>query len=231
MDEPVPLRLASDFRDFYDHRFAGSWRTETPVWHRMARASRPRAEDFGLLEWAGFICPAPRGRLDSFAEDALVVAYIDPFAHRGEGKVRGRADVLLRMGVAQATYAAPLLVGNLGTSLRLLVVGRSFFWLTYRTRDSSEWRSNVGDVEITWAEPSVEFQILAYRAIEKLARKLGEPLLAVDFVDGGGDMPVAVDLNTAPGIAGTPVERVCDAETAARFAQGIADRWREVARG
>jgi D-alanine-D-alanine ligase-like ATP-grasp enzyme len=78
----------------------------------------------------------------------------------------------------------------------------------------------------------VEFQIKAMRAVERLSCKLAAPLLAVDFVDDGGDEPVAIDLNTAPGIAGTPVEHELPGVgvNAAVMAQAIAGRWREVSR-
>lgn len=57
MSDPVDLRLSSPFREPYDHHFAGSWRTDLPLWRRDPVATRTRREDHALL------AEAPRSAL------------------------------------------------------------------------------------------------------------------------------------------------------------------------
>jgi hypothetical protein len=224
---PEDIRLRSDYLDFYDHHFAGGLDGDRPVWPRYAAArERDRALDHLLLRCAGL--ETPEGQpLGGWPGETIVVAYTDPHAHRGDGKRMGTVDELLAGGVSATTYSVMWVGGRYsrGRSLRLLSCGRSHYWLDYRQRDPGEWRSNVGDVEIVFGMPG-RIEERAYQAAARLQRALKEPLTAVDFVDAGEGRWVAVDLNTAPGIRGTPVE---DEPRAARdVAESIAARWGEL---
>lgn len=205
---PEEIRLVSDFRDCYDHHFAGSW-TDYPVWRRYAGQSpRHRSEDHRLLQESGLVAPEGAS-LGLWPGRTLVVAYTRPAAHRGEGKRMGYADTLLENDVPPATWAVPWIGGDVsrGRSLRLLSVGRSHYWLSYRQRDPNEWRSNVGDVEVAWADIHLErFERTAMDAAARLQLLLREPMVAIDFADEGAGSWVAIDLNTAPGVRGSPVE-------------------------
>lgn len=222
------LRLKSDFTDFYDHRFVGSWNTAAPVWSRYSTTARTREDDHDLMQAAGLVVPS-RGRLDDMFGGRQVVAYTSYRAHRGEGKERGTVRELLDRGLQPELYAAAW-VGDPagGRSLRLLSTGRAHWWLIYQARTPGEWRSNVGDVEITYAgrdDVPRDFDHDAIVASGKLQRWLREPLLAIDFVHDGTHW-VAVDLNTAPGIRGTPVEQ--ERVAAADVAESITRRWWEL---
>lgn len=225
--EPEDIRLLSDFSDFYDHHFAGRLDGDRPVWPRYAKArERDRAMDHLLLRCSGL--ETPEGQpLGGWPGETLVVAYVDPRAHCGDGKRRGTVDALLYDGVPATTYSVMWVGGNRsrGRSLRLLSAGRSHYWLEYRQRDPSEWRSNVGDVEIVFGMPG-RIEGRAYDAAGRLQRALKEPLTAIDFVDAGDGMWLAVDLNTAPGMRGTPVEH--EPRASRDIAEMIAMRWGEL---
>jgi hypothetical protein len=201
MSDPVALRLVSDFREPYDHHFASSHRTDLPTWRRWSRTPRTRSDDHRLLLAAGLSIPRV-GRLDSFPPGAVVVAYLDPCAHRGDGKRRETAAALLADGVLPWTYCTAW-VGDLagGVSIRVLGIGRMFWWLAYGTASPGEWRSNVGDVRVTLAHgyPTDDPRD-AMSAVGRLQRMLGEPLVAVDFVCDEEGKPWAIDLATAPGV-------------------------------
>lgn len=224
---PEDLRLHSDFSDFYDHHFAGRHDGDKPVWPRYAGScERDRAMDHLLLRCAGL--ETPEGQpLGGWPGETLVVAYTDPHSHRGDGKRMGTVDSLLSGGVPATTYSVMWVGGqrSRGRSLRLLSAGRCHYWLDYRQRDPGEWRSNIGDVEITFGMPG-RIEARAYEAVGRLQRALKEPLTAVDFVDAGEGRWLAVDLNTAPGMRGTPIE---DEPRASRdVAEMIAARWGEL---
>ena len=222
---PVPLRLVSDFHEPYDHHFAGSHRTDLPVWRRWSRTTRTRADDHRLLLAAGLTIPRV-GRLDSFGPDDGVVAYIEPCAHRGDGKRRWSAGHLIDGGVLPGTYCTAW-VGDWagGRSTRVLGIGRMFWWLSYKARGPGEWRSNVGDVEVA-LEPGypTDDQRPFHEAVGRLQRMLGEPLVAVDFVQADSGALLAIDLATAPGVPLDANER----RTALEVAECVAARWHEL---
>lgn len=227
MSDPVPLRLVSDFVDGYDHHFAGSHREDLPVWRRWSRTTRTRSDDHRLLVAAGLSLPRV-GSLESFDPLELVVAYVDARAHRGEGKRRGTAGDLLADGVPPWTYCTAWVGPDAGgRSIRVLGIGRMFWWLTYLAR-LGEWRSNV-DARVFLADDYLTLDPhphIFHEAIGRLQRMLGEPLVAVDFVQSGSGL-VAVDLGTAPGV---PLEVVDHSPIPPGLdvAQCIAARWREL---
>lgn len=200
------FRLRSDFVDCYDHAFAGSW-TGGPTWERMSRTTRTRVDDFIALKAAGFITTGLASTGVACARwgvDAIVVVYVDPHAHRGEGKVR--------MPAGRATREHPgaccsrfVHTGERATSFRLLLVGGFSVWLRYQARDPDEWRSNVGEVRITPGDVDAASRAFLEPCGDRLARQLRAPLLAVDFLPAEGTY-LACDVNTAPGIQGTGLE-------------------------
>ena len=221
---PEDLRLVSDFHEPYDHHFGSRHRSALPVWRRFQVTTRTRREDHDLLESAGLAVPN-RGPVGVFTPHAFVVLYAKPCAHRGEGKRRCRASAAETFSAYAAAWVGPT---SGGRTLRLLAIGRMFWWLDYRQRDPGEWRSNVGDVEVTTHDGPRDPRTFL-DALARLQELLREPLVAVDFVrDGRFDdlnAPlVAIDLATAPGISGTPV-----AEHSQRdVAESIAARWHEL---
>lgn len=196
------MRLATDFHDYYDHAF-DSRHASTPELLRYAAKGDRRSMDHSRLEAAGFRVPpranSPGQLRATLGRHGYFVVYTDPYAHAGEGKVL--------LSVDQAEREHPdayccLFVGEPGHSTRLLMVGDIPFWLTYSSR--SDWRSNAGEVVIE------EEMLLPSRKVEleAAALRLGHPLVAIDFVHSRHRVAYAVDLNTAPGLRGTPVERM-----------------------
>jgi hypothetical protein len=232
MSDPVPLRLVSDFHEPYDHHFASRHREDLPTWRRWSRVARTRSDDHALMSAAGLSIPR-RGPLSTFGLADQVVAYVDVCAHRGEGKIRGTAQELRERGTLAGTYCSAW-VGHEagGRTTRLLGIGRLWWWLTYRQRWPGEWRSNVGDVEVaTHDGPDDPRPYMT--ALARLQRMLREPLVAVDFVQvgsGASEALVAIDLATAPGIAGTPVASHAfgPMDGMLDIVQEIAARWHEV---
>jgi len=158
------------------------------------------------------------GTHEAFADanDAVVI-YDDPCSHRGEGKRRGFAGEMRADDFASAWVSG---WDSDGKSWRALGVGHRTFWLRYVSKD--DWRSNCGDVEITSSDSIGHNVVEALRVLQAIRRT---PVVAVDFIWGGRTEPIAVDLNTAPGLRGTPVE----SEVSARdlFA-AIEERWVEL---
>lgn len=187
----MKLQLKSDFRDFYDHMFD----REGETFERFARTDLHRHDAFELLSRAGYKVP-PHGTAASIRQTFHapgdgwpVVAYDDPYAHRGEGK--------RRVGVATLdpeTYCSIFLgtINNINTtvSYRELWIGRLWVGLCYKSDD--EWRSNAGNVDV-----------VATGMSEGMPRPdvfRDYPLVAVDLL-GSMEDGYALDLNTAPGLS------------------------------
>jgi hypothetical protein len=188
--------LQSDFRDYYDHAFDRidgnmpyrefrRYSTSGPGRLEMLRtlARHFRAPDFGTVE-----------ELAS-RDHVLVVVYLDPNAHRGDGK--------RVMPIDQALQECPHCLASQyiyrpgpAQSLRTLQVGRRRFVFHYQS--SRNWRSNVGVVEINpWKEIHSQSSFAA-----------AHPLWAVDSILDYQDTEYAVDFNLAPGLAGSGVEQL-----------------------
>lgn len=229
------VRLKTNFIDYYDHFFEVT-NTEATL-SRCTTDGPNRMDMFVLLDAMGFQTPQ-RGFVrdiyngmvggatpeeQTLLDEFQVVVYTDLQAHCGEGKEKmsirqafekhpdAFASVWLRTSSQKQTMAQ---------SLRMLMVGRKAYWLLYRSSD--DWRSNAGTVEITQAQ--VPFKNAP------MVDHLMIPLFAVDFLPVGGNWSnlVAVDLNVAPGIKGTPVQKLLQPEDAAAL---IKDRMIELKNG
>jgi hypothetical protein len=215
------LKIESDYYDFYDAQFAGR-HADVPSWRRTSLGSRTRREDHALMR--GVRLDVVEGRsVGKWAPNQEVVVYIYSKSHRGEGKRRCLAH---EWGSTHPDLWASAWVGppKGGESLRCVAIGRETRWLKYRS--SNSWLSNVaeegGDVEITAVLPEETHETsgLCRLSIEKLQYWLGEPLIAVDFVEDGEGRLKAIDLNTAPGLRGTPIEEMGASTTADLIAEG-----------
>ena len=157
---------------------------------------RTRAEDFALLREVGFTTPKV-GALRDFGPYDLVVAYIDEHAHRGDGKELGLAkDLIVKLGPDM--LASEYIKTKPVKTWRALAIGHEPVAHLEYTQLGDDWRSNVGEVEIKPLHLATKAE---WRdSLRQLQEKLVEPLIAVDFI---GDL--AIDLNTAPGLRGTPL--------------------------
>lgn len=200
-----PVRLVSNFRDYYDHWFATPGTPIMARYHRDTTIGPSRLQQFVYLETAGLPVPhfgilLPKFKL--FGD--YVVVYIDQEAHRGEGKI------VVPWETAEVNYAGSLVSEFIPTtdtpfdkavSYRCLFVGFKAFHLKY---SSSDWRSNVGEVDIEILE---EGPLEIDRDIFKETPIHQQPLLAIDYVQHVDTKQLAcIDLNIAPGIKGTGLE-------------------------
>lgn len=214
------FRLHSDFIDYYDHHFAGSFHRDAQRFDRMSVNSMDRKAMFAKLQAMGLSTPdhgtvndlyqrqVQSWREQGFAAADLdgmlsivdLVVYTDPFAHAGEGKIKiSVAQALQDHPDLYASVFVPQNPSNTGISLRHLRIGSRQFWLRYTS--DNDWRSNAGDVNIEY---------LCEEAPKPLeyALQSPEPLLAIDFITGQDRRLIAVDYNTAPKIKGTGVDAV-----------------------
>ena len=208
MGRPPEPAIRSDFRDYYDPAAPPRPTDPALVLERFADGGPSRRFQHRLLVDYGFAVP-------DFGDAASVtrrgagtlVLYDDERAHRGEGKRLVTAATLTGpdLGRYAARYFPP--ASGQATSTRLLAVGSWLCVLRYESDDG--WRSNVGDVTVTFREAGP----LTSETLQRYApdaRPLGAPLWAVDLVDAEPG-PLAVDLNLAPRLAGTGVEQLATA--------------------
>ncbi len=190
----MDVQISSDFHDYYDHMFE----LRGELFLRMSRTQLHRMKAFELLQSMGLTLPF-HGTV-KLVWDMLsdthrqVVVYQDPFAHRSEGKER----MALRNALDKYpdAYCSLFVVSN-SMSWRYLRIGSTVWWLRYTSNDS--WRSNQGsEVDICLVgNPGISVIDLEH-----------EPLLAIDFIRSIGGIFYAIDYNTAPGLKGTPIEKL-----------------------
>lgn len=210
------ISLKSDFRDYYDHIFAGSWQQGAHCLERLSTAGPERRVMFDILKGLKLVTPhvgtvselnailmgefsylGSSSLIDDYMRNLTdVVVYLDNKAHRGEGKIRLNIKHAIKEYPNHfASQYIPSTARGFGVSLRYLRIGRRQFWLRYTSRN--DWRSNVGDVCI---------EVLSEEVPKSLndILKLSEPMLAIDFVKA--DKLYAIDYNVAPGLMGTGIE-------------------------
>lgn len=212
------LELRSDFRDYYDHWFAGSGQRADNVYERQSRSGMDRPAMLNYLKGLGVTTPAfgtvreLASRMDTFAQGLSantrkellrdagdVVVYTDPGAHGGGGKIKlGLAVALEQFPNHFASEYIPNTISGHGQSIRYLRIGQRQFWLRYTSED--DWRSNCGEVEI-------EFLGEDFSATPRaLMGPSHVPILAIDFVFS--THMYAIDYNIAPRLTGTGLEEV-----------------------
>jgi len=212
------VAINSDFIDFYDHAFYPRAAADL-VWDRRSRNQMSKADQFALLENLGFKVPEHgtvvdlynlfREKFPEFGDELFelytatinVVVYLDPFAHRGEGKILTTLADALRehphLYCSRFVETAPQLpTMQCATSYRHLQIGRRSFCLRYTGFGS--WMSNHAE------EVEVEFLFEGYEGRGPLSSHVPYPVFAIDMVQSGPWL-YAVDFNTAPGIDGTGI--------------------------
>lgn len=193
----MKIKLVSDFHDYYDHWFCGSYDEPEYTFTRMSRNDITKQDQFDILK-DKFNCKIPIvgivSELNLAPEDEVVV-YIDPLAHCGEAKEK------MTLSKAQEEYPDKFASQFVGTfpdlpavSYRHLQFGNEAFKLKYTGFNS--WMSNNAEkVKIQILSNAKPFPITEY------------PLFAIDYVND-----YAIDFNTSPGIKGTRLERMIESQ-------------------
>lgn len=203
------IRLVSDWVDYYDHWFDA----EGPEWWRKTTDGPDRRTMLMMLVAAGWAVPR-YANVEDFGI-GMAVVHTDERAHRGEGK----SLALLPEDAGQfaptalaVEYVMPSSDGPMGVSYRCLRLGSREFWLKYE--NTGDWRSNFGpDV---WITRLTEAELIG---LPRGRVDWPYPLIAVDCVrrcENGVLRLLAIDLNVAPGLTGTGIEKLLPAEAAAK---------------
>lgn len=218
----MPLKLVTDFRDYYDHAFAD----EGEPFYRKAASGPNRIEMFNILSSIGIDVPkhgivtdlykdlegqhADQKQFQDYSKIVQLVVYDDLYTHQGNGKQLMTLDEANQK--APNNYAAQFLpsfsagswhkgADKYPETMRCLVVGKEVYWLLYSSDD--KWRSNCGNVEIS------EIKQLSRKVYPRM-ENIQLPLYAIDFASPYGRHAVndltAIDFNIAPGLTGTPVQ-------------------------
>ena len=232
MNKKLALETGGFYTDYYDHQFDRK-DSNTPIWNRNNRKFPNRSEQFAIIH-KYFGCNSPNseytgiglepcewwncwGTKQYLQGDEKLVVYTDETFHMGQGKIIHDlfndpmpAEYLQLNAVM--FFENPFPERGKSLSKRLLAVGNKMFWIEYVSYE--EWQSNVGDGEINILEQEVTQE--HRQNMLSIMRDLRSPLLAIDFVpnlDEHGDAVVwyATDLNLAPGIKSSGIEKVLSA--------------------
>lgn len=214
------IQLKSDFQDYYDHHFAGSWQNSETAFLRFSNDGLSRPDMFALFQEYGIktpnfgfvkeLVPSLKAALsvsgrEHFEDYLEVVVYFDNYAHRGEQKIRVTYnEALTKYPEHFCVEYVPVQPSGKGFSFRYLRIGLRQFWLQYASPD--DWRSNCGAVQIDvlCEEKRINdpMDILFLREY---------PLVAVDFIPYQNHI-LAIDINTAPGLQKTGIEDYMEAK-------------------
>jgi hypothetical protein len=193
------MKLLSDFRDYYDHWFET---TSEPTFNRLMVQGPTKQEQFELINQAGYNV-IPYGRPIDFSDEDLLVVL-----HAGEGKILlSQPEALARHPekLCSLFIKSPKYYTNNANSTRYLWVGSRCFEFFYENLDAKEWRSNVGEVDVTFLS-----ELTNHPHPKCLAQF---PLVAIDFVGGQDEFTnYAIDLNISPGLKHTGIEDVLKAK-------------------
>lgn len=209
------IRLESNFRDFYDHRFVLPCDPDFEgILFRDDRSGPLRSKAFRILERHGYHVPRHGTILEMayrfweneklLPEELQVVVYETETSHRGLDKVRMLLSQAL-VTYPPDTYCSQYISGDeIGVSYRHLRIGALAYWFQYSFGIPGEWRSNVQDENGQLEDLGPDF-IPDYKGPD-ISRVMEESaLVAIDFIKAEGQM-IALDLNTAPRLAGTGLE-------------------------
>lgn len=208
MNKELPVKLVTDFYDFYDHWFD----RDGIVWERKAGDGIPRDEAFLYMSCNLGLRTPPVGTTDDLVEaippvslleagdNIDVVVYLDQMAHCGTHKIK--------MNIMEACEAFPDHLSSMyidqstdhPKTTRWLKLGYHQHWLVYESDD--DWRSNCGDVSVRQAEEDE----IALFSNDLWKNTKDYPLCAIDFVQSSGGLWYAIDFNSAPGLRHTPIE-------------------------
>ncbi|HEX2973352.1 MAG TPA: hypothetical protein VHP11_13540 [Tepidisphaeraceae bacterium] len=205
----MKVKLDTDFLDYYDHHFD----REGIPFHRLASFNFSRPEMLRILqEEMGSLVPRHGIGKDTIISSAdlgaVWVVHRDLRAHRGEGKVLCSGHGVLEL------YPQAFVVQYIAAdshSFRYLQIGNRAFWLSYHSQN--DWRSNVGDVKV-----------LCLGETKPTFIKPKWSLFAIDYVVNSSEGPFyAIDLNTAPGLTGTGIEKLLPPTVAAQLIKDALD--------
>lgn len=205
----MKLQLDSDFHQYYDAWFD----KEGFIWDRFANNRKfGRRAQFKLFDELGI--KHPEVGIVGLDNPDNAVIYEDEYAHCGEGKFRSDHSDKKWSG---KLYSKFILSCPQAMSFRDLWIGNSRFFLQYVSDD--EWRSNWGNVMITPINTvyAAEFFFPKYDRSNVLT-----PMFAIDYVrEYRTEELLAVDFNTAPGINGTPIQKLYEG----KFIAGLIKEW------
>lgn len=194
MNADKPLRLVSDFRDYFDFAFD----RDGDLFIRYSKDILNREDAFRLMRLAGISTVANgyvKDLLKVFTKEPYVI-YLDDKAHAANGKIiaRGEERAMFNDFYASVVYGKPAI------SYRVLNIGNRQWKLEYKS--NHEFFSNRGDVEITLLHEITT-------TYDKIPAPLkGRNFWAVDFVTNSLAGELAVDYNTSPQIGKTPIEDI-----------------------
>ncbi len=228
------MRIDSDFEDYYDTALGVRDSESTLV--RRREHIIPRRVAYGQLEMMGWPTVAHGITTQMYKQTGnrfRFVVYRDEFTHgvnaRGYDPL-----VLVRPSVAVeqwpdalCSFYTPCMDGDYVVSYSFLSIGRRAFLLTYHQRDK------LGDTATSWASNRGRFDVQIVRELgEGFNHHMPVPVWSVDYVMAARDktgivIPMAFDLNEAPRLIGTGIEKILSADDVADLVVEAADYYQD----
>jgi hypothetical protein len=210
------ISLKTNFKDFYDHQFAGSWQKADIIFSRYTTDGMDRRSMFMYMKEKGLNVPSfgtVKEVYDLLAKDIIpeyrerwlrevfkIVVHLNVFDHCGDGKILLPATEAMEKypNHLGALHVVSVLDGTY--SYRLLKIGKRQFTLKYTSND--EWRSNCGNVEVQVIEER--------KQNESIFDSFDYPIFAIDYIDSMDT--TYIDFNISPGLKHTGIEDMMTAK-------------------
>lgn len=208
--------------DYYDHHFC-SRLSAREQWKRNNRVFPTRSEGFTAMQCAGVITvefdTVQNMCVRKANEDILLVVYTDELSHQGFGKKLMYASLALNEypdALCSVYYES---VDKLAAeSLRELAVGDRLF--LQKCVSENDWRSNVNTTSFETLLEITECPNHGWNVskIPQLMCRYKSPIFAIDYVfDKDAGLLRACDMNLAPGMRGTGIEKMLPPKVAAEL--------------
>jgi len=204
----MKIKLKSDFLDYYDNWFCGSWEKEDYLLDRRSITELSKIDQFKLLKQANLKIPK-NGYVNDLLKDETIdkiVVYLNLFKHRGEDKLLcDKKDALKYYPYMHASEYIESPIKEFRKSYRYLCIGNSVFKLYYNAKGGNGWQSNT---EFTTVDICLTDYLDNFRGeyYPYLGYFKDYPLIAIDYILDKEYNEVFIDFNTAPQIKGTPIE-------------------------
>lgn len=140
------------------------------------------------------------------------IFYLNELSHSGQDKVLANS---LEISKEKKILSSKFIENSYSTSFRVLFIGKKRFTLQYQS--NHDWKSNLGEVSINLI---INDETILELLPERPKYSEAFPLLAIDFVKNfETEEYFALDLNTSPGLKGTPVQEILPAYKVVSYLQ------------
>lgn len=209
----MKIKLKTDFLDYYDHWFCGSWEKEDYILDRRSTTEMSKIDQFKIIENCGLSTPS-HGYIKDLVNSNInnVVVYTNLYSHAGENKELCSIEYANKCygDLYGSEYINQSWSNGIRSHWRYLAIGGLMYMLHYSAKGGTGWQSNKDYEDIQISIVDINIIREGYEFLYNLSEY---PIFALDFVLDKEYKKFYIDFNTAPKIYGTGLENELDSNT------------------